>query len=103
MIEEPEIDRNHVVDKNEIAHLRPGSIATVIGEELDFPLRLELVELVKRDTGHAALVLLLRSIDVEVAKAHHLAGLADNRMAKISATLAPHALVKQQFGVTVNI
>ena len=99
MVEEPEVDRHHIVDEDKVAHLAAGCIAAIRAEQLDPAFLEELVVLVKGHAGHAALVLLARAVDVEVAKADHLgAGLREVR-----ADFAAQALVEQQLGVAVYI
>ena len=60
MIEEVEIDRDHVVDGHEIAPLLAVAVAAAALEELDLAARAKLVEEMERDRRHAALVLLVR-------------------------------------------
>ena len=72
MIEKPEIDRDNVVYENEITHLLAGTVSAVFSKQLDATLGPELVKLVVRDTGHAALVLLVRTVDVEIAEPRDL-------------------------------
>jgi hypothetical protein len=99
MVEEPQVHRHHVVDEHEVARLLAGAVAAVLAEQLDLALLAELVELVEGDAGHAALVLLARAVDVEVAEARHLA----LHPLEVLAALAPHALVEQQLAVAVHV
>src|SRR5262249_1770634 len=55
----------------------------------------ELVVGVERDRGHAALVRLVRPVDIEVAKARDLRGLPRQR--------AAHQLVEQELGVAIDV
>ena len=103
VIKKPEIDGHHIVNKNEVAHLGAGSVSAVVAKKFDFALVRKLVKLVKGDAGHATLVLFAGPIDIEVAKAHHLARFSDHRALKVRAALAPHALIKQELGVAVDI
>ena len=74
MVKEPEVDRHHIVDEHKVAHLAPLRVASVFAEELDLAFRVELVELVEGHTGHAALVLLARAVDVEIYESPRLGG-----------------------------
>ena len=76
MVQKPEVDRHHVVNVNKIPHLGAGAVPAIFAKQFDFALRLKLVKLVKSDAGHAALVLFLRAVHIEVAKTHDLAALA---------------------------
>ena len=72
VLQKPQVDGDHVVDKNKIARLLSGSIAAVLAEQLHFTGVAVLVEMMESDRGHAALVLLAGTVDVEVSKARHL-------------------------------
>ena len=103
MVVEPQVDRHHVVNEDKVAHLRARGIATVLTKQFYFAFCLELVVLVKRHAGHATLVLLARTINVEIAKTHHLHGLAGEGTLEFLAAFASHALIEQQLGVAVDI
>ena len=103
MVEEPEVDRHHIVNEHKVAHLAALRVATVFAEELDLAFCVELVELVEGHTGHAALVLLAWAIDVEITEAHDLVSAARLGALKIRTTLAAHALIEQQLGVAIHI
>ena len=103
MVKEPQIDRHHVVDKDKITHLGAGAVAAVLAKQLDPALGRKLMELVVGHAGHAALVLFVPAIHVEIAKTHHLAGFAQHRALEICTAFASHALVKQQLGVAVDV
>ena len=45
VIEKPEINVNHVIDENEVAHLTTGTIAAVVAKQFDLAFGLKLVEL----------------------------------------------------------
>ena len=99
MVKEPQVHRHHIVDEHKIALLFPSAITTVVGKQFHMTFFAQLVKLVKRHAGHAAFVLLPRTVDIEVAKTHHLGGV----LGKVSAHFAAHPLVKQELGVAVNI
>ena len=99
MVKEPQVDRHHVVDEDEIAFLLASAIARVLAEQAHTPVLGELVELVKGDAGHAALVLLARAIDIEVAKPDDLRA----RVLEALADQAAQALVQQQLAVTIDV
>ena len=99
VVEVPQVDRHHVVHKHKVAHLRASCVAAVFTKQLNPALGPKLVELVVSHAGHAALVLLVRAVDVEIPKTHHLRA----RVLQLGAKLAAHHLVKQQFGVAVDI
>src|SRR5512140_1634108 len=99
MVEKPEVHRHHIVDEHEIALLFARPVAAVLAEQFHPAFGAELVELVERHAGHAALVLLARSVDVEVAETRHLALDAF----EILAAFAAHALVEQQLAVAVYV
>src|SRR3990167_4625523 len=103
VVKEPQVHRYHVVNKDEVTHLCSCGIAAVVSKQLDLALSPKLVKLMKGDAGHAAFVLLVRPIDIEVAKTHHLARLAGYRAPKVVAALTPHTLIKQQLGIAINI
>src|SRR5258708_11314253 len=67
-LEEPEVHRHHVVDVDEVAPLLAVAIAVRADEELDLAFVQQLVIGVQSDGGHAALVRLVRLIDVELAQ-----------------------------------
>ena len=99
VVEEPQIHGNHVIDKDEVAHLLADGVTTVLAKQLDLAFSAELVELVERHTGHAALVLLTRAVHVEVAKPRHLLpGALEVRTAGLA-----HHLVEQQLAVAVDV
>jgi hypothetical protein len=95
MLEEPEVDRDHVAHGDEVAALLARAVAAVFAEQLDPAARLPFVELVERDRCHPALVLLARPVDVEVAKA------GDLRLRRRQG--APHHLVEQQLRPAVDV
>src|SRR5450759_4332814 len=103
MVKEPEVDCYHVVNKNEIAQLCAARVAAILAKQFDLSRSGELVELVKGDAGHAAFVLLARTIDIEVAKTHDLSALAGLQALKPGAAFAPQTLVKQQLGVAIDV
>ena len=84
---------------HKVAQLLTMGIAAVLSKELDLIFSHELVKLVIRHTGHTALVLFFRAINIEVPKTHYLV----RCFFKMRPQLAPHFLVKQQLGVTVHI
>src|SRR5690606_18638529 len=86
-------------DEDEVTLLPAGGVAAVLSEQLHLAFGPELVELVKRHAGHAALVLLARAVDVEVSKARDLALGAT----EILAALAAHPLVEQQLAVAIDV
>ena len=103
MVKKPEIDRDHIVNKNKVSHLCARRVATVRAEEFDRAIFGILIELVERDTGHPPFVLLTGSIDIEIPKPHHLPQFARMGALKIDTAIPAHALVKQQLGVAVHV
>ena len=81
----------------------PRRVTAVVTEKFDSSLQRKLIELMEGHAGHAPFVLLARTIDIEVAKAHDLATPDGSQALKIEPAFTPHALVKQEFGVTVNV
>ena len=88
-----------VVDKHKVTFLFASGITTVVAKQFHMTFIAQLVKLVKRHAGHAAFVLFAWAIHIEVAKAHQLMSTA---LKRVTAALA-HALVKQQFGVPIDI
>ena len=70
VVEEVHQDVRHVVDVDEVAKLRAVGVAQAPFEELDAPFAAVLEVLVVGDARHAALVLLVRPVDVAVAQTH---------------------------------
>ena len=83
--------------------MRTGAIASVLSKQLHFAIGCKLVELVKCHAGHASLVLFPGTINVEIPEANDLPGFACVGALEADPTFTPHALVKEQFGVTVHI
>src|SRR6185295_20066747 len=95
VLEEPEVHVDHVVDVHEVAALLAVAVPRRALEEPDLAGGGELVVGVERDRGHAALVRLVRPVDIEVAKAGDLRGLPRQR--------AAHQLVEQELGVALDV
>ena len=73
----------------------PGGVAAVRPEQLDAAFAPQLVEVMESDRRHAALVLLVRAVDVEVAKARDLRRRRRQH--------APDDVVEQQLRVAVDV
>jgi hypothetical protein len=99
VIVKPEVDRHHIVDKDEVAQLFARVVAAVRAKQLHFALFQPLMVLVKGNAGHATFVLLARAIDIEVAKPRHLCPPPREVVADLSA----NPLIEQQLGVAVHI
>ena len=94
-LQEPQVDGDHVAHEHEVARLFAGAIAAVGAEELDLAGVAELVEVMERDRGHAAFVLLARAVDVEVAEPCDLRVRGGQH--------APHHIVEQQLRVAIDV
>src|SRR5687768_13621814 len=95
MLEEEQVDVDHVVDIDEVAPLLAVAVAARADEQ-PHPARCqELLVGVERDRRHAPLVRLVGTVDVEIAQADDLGGAAGER--------APHQLVEQELGVAVDV
>src|SRR4030095_8195510 len=95
MVEEFEIHLHDVVDEYEVATLLAGAVAAGRCEEAHLPLARILSAEWPDDRRHAALVLLARPVDVEVAKSRDLRRSIRQH--------SPHVLVEQEFRVAVDI
>lgn len=96
MVEEVEVDFGDVFDADEVAGLFAVAVAVVAAEQVDVTVFAVLVEMVEGDGCHAAFVLFVLSVNVEVAEADDLGG-------ETFFHAAAQYLVKQEFGVAVHI
>src|SRR5206468_11270739 len=87
MIQEIQVHLDCIFDRYEIAPLLAGVESSAALEQLDPALRAVLVEEVKGHRGHASLVGLARTVDVEVAQPHYLR--------RVIAPAPPHQVVEQ--------
>src|SRR5690554_276463 len=74
VVEKPQIDVDHISDIDEVATLHARFIAIPGTEQAQILATTDLGVVMISHTRHLAFVLLTRTIDVEVAEAHHLAG-----------------------------
>src|SRR5208283_2553460 len=74
MLQEVEIDLDHVLDTDEIAALLASGITGRAFEQFDLARGAVLVEEVPDDRCHASFVGLARAVDVELGKGDHLCG-----------------------------
>src|SRR5574341_2180336 len=94
-LEEPQVHRDDVVDVDEVAPLLAVPVAVGADEELHPTFGEQLPVGVVGDRCHAALVLLVRAVDVEVAQADDLRG--------AFLQPAPYHLIEQELGVAVDV
>src|SRR5690606_19448148 len=95
VVEEPEIQRDDVVDVDEIAPLLSWAVAVTALEQAHPASFAYLMEKVVRNAGHPAFVLLIRPVHVEVAQPHDLC--------RQLAQVATQILIEQIFRVAVNV
>jgi len=95
MIEEPEIDLDHIFDRDEIAHMAASRITAVFAKEFDLAGFAVLVEVMESHRSHAALVLFARAVHVEITETNHL-------RSQGFGVLTQH-LIEQQLGIAVDI
>lgn len=95
VVEQPEVNGHHVVDVDEVALLTAGAISFAALEQAHAVAVLELLLHVKSHAGHAALVLLTRAVDIEVAQTDH--------GALEVLELEAQVLIEQEFGEGVGV
>ena len=95
VVQEPEVHRHGVADMDEVAPLLTIAVAIRPLEQTHLAAFVDLVVEVKGHARHAALVLLPRAIDVEIAEAHHL-GL------RLRQDVA-HILIELELGIAIDV
>ena len=96
VVEKEKIHLHHIFHAHKITGLAAGGIAVVGAEQIHIAVFAILVEMVESHRSHAALVLLVRAVNVEIAETRHLRG-------EPVGNAAAHHLVKQKFGIAIHI
>ena len=92
---EPKVHLHHVLDVDEIPPLLARAVLSIAAEEMRFAGFLNLIVELIEDRRHLPLVLFLRTIDVEVAKPHHLTA----RLGKDLADVAVKRQLRKRVGI----